>query len=281
MPMRLIDTHCHINFNAFKKDSDEVIKRALDKNIWMIAVGSQFSTSARAVEYTQKYPTGVFAAIGLHPIQLEEIEIIEDDVKFISRAEKFNKSSYRQLAKKNKVVAIGETGLDFYYIDKNNKEKTQKQKNTFIEHIGLAEELNLPLIIHCRASKDDPEDAYEAMLQILEKYKNKIHGVIHCFGGTIKQAKKFIDLGFYIGFTGIITFDKSGKYKEMIISLQLNKLLVETDAPYLTPQPHRGKRNEPAFVEFVAQKIAQIKNIPFEKVAQITTQNAKNLFKLT
>jgi len=283
----LIDTHAHINFNAFKDDGGEVIKRTLAQNIWMINVGSQFDTSKRAVEYAQKYPNGVFAAVGLHPIHLEETEIDEEEIHFKTRKEEFNPVNYRVLARQPRVVALGETGLDYYRIrgeeGKENKgeerKAKEKQRRVFIEHIDLAEELRLPLILHCRGSKENPNDAYLEILEILSLKKAK-RGVIHCFSANLEIAQKFIDLGFYIGFTGIITFEKTTKLQEVVRDLPMEKILIETDCPYLAPEPYRGKRNEPLYVEFVARKIAEIKKINFEEVAEMTTRNARELFKI-
>jgi TatD DNase family protein len=278
----LIDSHSHVNFNAFKEDHDEVIKRALDKNIWLINVGSQYSTSERAVKIAENYPNGVFAAVGLHPIHLEEGMVDEEEAQFKTVQEDFILENYRLLARQSKVVAIGETGLDYYRLDvanRSEKEIKDRQKKVFREQLVLANELNLPLIFHCRGSKENPEDAYKEMLEILSEHKG-LKGVIHCFGSTLEIAQKFIDLGFYIGFTGIITFEKAQKLQEVVKNLPLEKILVETDCPYLAPEPYRGKRNEPMYVEFVARKIAEIKGTDFDKVADVTTRNVKELFKI-
>jgi TatD DNase family protein len=278
----LIDSHSHVNFNTFKDDHDEVIKRALDKNIWLINVGSQYSTSERAVKIAENYPTGVFAAIGLHPIHLEKGMVNEEETQFKTVKEDFILENYRLLARQPKVVAIGETGLDYYRLNITNqseKEIKDKQKKVFREHLILANELNLPLILHCRGSKDNPKDAYEEMLEILAEQKD-LRGVIHCFGSSLEIAQRFFDLGFYIGFTGIITFEKANKLQEVVKNLPLEKILIETDCPYLAPEPYRGKRNEPMYVEFVARKIADIKKIEFKEVANITVKNTIKLFRL-
>ena len=286
-----IDTHAHLNFNAFKEDASSVIEKCLKEDIWLINVGAQYSTSLRAVEYAQKYKNGVFAAIGLHPIHLEEVEIEEEGIKFKSRKEKFNKTKYHLLAlNSKKVVAIGECGLDYYRIDqiKKPKEKIKrKQKDVLISHLDLARELDLPIIFHCRGSKNNPLDAYFDLLEILKEInpkfiaqRKKLKGVVHCFLGNKKIAKKFLDLNLYLGFTGIITFSKTDQLKEVISFCPLKKILIETDAPYLAPIPYRGKRNEPLYVKFVAQRIAEIKKIEIEKVAQQTTKNAFQCFNL-
>ncbi len=276
----LFDSHAHLNFSAFKEDADEVIKECLKNDVWMINVGSQYSTSSRAVEYAQKYEYGVFAAVGLHPIQLQDTEIKEEGQIIKTRAEEFNQPAYDLLARHDKVVAIGETGLDFYRIEGNEKmigKIRQKQVDTFLQHFKLAKSLDLPLILHCRGTADHPLGAYEQLLAVLDE-QGKYKGVIHCYGGNSIQARHFIDLGYYVGFTGVITFDKTGKLAEIIKEIPLEKILIETDCPYLAPEPYRGKRNIPLYVEFMARKIAEIKKIEYKKVAEQTFKNALKVF---
>jgi len=279
----LIDTHAHLNFNAYKDDANEVIGRSLKNNFWMINVGSQYSTSKRAVEIAEKYPEGVYAAIGLHPIHSEE---------------EFDYKKYRVLANRligdpprRRVVAIGEIGLDYkseYVLFK------ERQKKVFLKQLDLAKELNLPAIFHCRM-------AHEDLIEILNtKYKIQdiaSRGVIHCFTGTWDDARKYLEMGFYLGFNGIIF---KLYLDEVIEKTPLDKILVETDCPYLTPPlpadsafvaasakeavltkagPMTG-RNEPLYVKYVAEKIAKIKKKSYEEISEITTQNAKKLFNL-
>lgn len=308
----LIDSHCHVNFISFKDDANEVIKDFLHNNYAMIVVGSQDSSSRRAIEYADKYDRGVYAAVGLHPIDLiedtEETALIDGKLyTFKNRQEDYDEKKYRQLIQSSKkVVAIGEVGLDYYYFDKFSSQKKLefklKQKEILLRFIRLAEELNKPLIFHCRNAKnlatvnddnshgllidDDNSDinfgAYGDLLQLIKEEINigrKIRGVVHCFGGNLAQAQEFIELGFYIGITGIITFKKKTETLQKIIkTIPLENILVETDAPFLSPEPYRGKRCLPQYVEFVAQKIASIKEMNYEVVAQITTNNAKKLF---
>ncbi len=309
----LVDSHCHINFISFKDDADEIISDFLRDNYALIVVGAQDSSSRRAIEYANKYEKGVYAAVGLHPIDLiddtEESVLINDKFyTFKNRQEDFDKEKYRKLAlSSEKVKAIGEIGLDYYYFDKFSKERISefinKQKEALRGFIALAEELNLPLIFHCRNAKDSNNTkddshglmigldnfninfgAYGDLLQIIkEEIANgrKIRGVVHCFGGNLLQAQEFVKLGFYIGITGIVTFKKKAEaLQEIVKFLPLEKILVETDAPFLSPEPYRGKRCLPQYVKFVAQKIASIKNIDHEIVAKITTDNAKNLFNI-
>ena len=274
----LIDTHSHLNFNAYKEDLSQVIERTLENNVWMINVGSQYTTSRRAVEIAQKYPQGVYAAVGLHPIHLSsgifKTKIDKEEIEFETREENFDYQKYKSLARSEKVVAIGEIGLDYYYRPKTKKklaEFKERQKEAFIEQLNLAEELNLPVIFHCRMAHDD-------LLEILKsRAPNFIpYGVIHCFTGSLEQAQKFLEMGFYLGFNGIIF---KLNLDEIIKKTPLERILVETDCPYLTP-PQENSRNEPSYVKYVAERIAQIKKIKFNEVCQITTENAKKLFKI-
>ena len=282
----LIDSHAHLNFNAFKDDGSQVIHRAIDSDIWLINVGSQFTTSKRALKIANQYPQGVYAAIGLHPVHISATEVDEEEVKFKTSEEKFDSSKYQELIdsdQDHKIVAIGEIGLDYYHIpqDKTLAEIKAKQKQEFLTQVDFARKNNLPIILHSRGSINNPLDAYNDLLDILSNIKDRPKGVIHCFGANAQIAQKFIDLGFYLGFTGIITFGKNADYLRQVVQhIPLEKILIETDAPYLAPHPHRGKRNEPAFVEFVAHKVAAIKKVDYQQVANTTTRNAKKLFKL-
>jgi len=271
----LIDSHAHVNFNAYKNDSDEVIKRCLENGVWMINVGSEYKTSQRAVEFANKYSEGVYAAIGLHPIHLsyQEIDAVVDNnekIEFKTATEEFDFEKYKELAQDKKVVAIGETGFDFY------REAAPKeiQEKTLLAHIKLAEELDKPIIFHCREANDDLINLLDDWL----KQGRKVKGVIHCFSGGLKEAEKYLDMGFYLGFNGIITFSRA--YDEVVKNMPIERLIIETDCPYLTPEPFRGKRNEPLYVKYVAQKIADLRNINFDEVAEITVANTKKLFNL-
>ncbi len=273
----LIDTHSHLNFNAFKNDADEVVRRALQKDIWMINVGSQYSTSERAVFMAEKHPDGVYASIGIHPIHLSELVFKDkvdenEEVEFHPSVEEFDEEKYIKLAESKKVMAIGEIGLDYFH----NKDNKEKQKEVFSAQIDMAMKLNLPIIIHCREAHND---VMEILRDKKKLYGEKLQGVVHCFSGRLSQAKIYTEeLGFCLGFNGIITFDRS--YDKVVREIDPKYILIETDCPYLTPVPFRGKRNEPAYVEYVAEKIAEIKNIDFDEVSGITTNNAAGLFNL-
>jgi len=272
----IIDTHCHINFKAFKENADEVIKKTLAGNVWMINVGTKYETSQQAIELAEKYETGVYASIGLHPMfagaEFVKTKTDPDEGEFLLKEQEFDKEKYRELGKSKKVVAIGEIGLDYYYRPKSATkliEFKDKQKRVFKEQMELAKELNLPLILHCRMAHDD-------VIEILQQNPGHL-GVVHCFTGTLEQAQKYIALGFYIGINGIIF---KFNIDEVIKNISLDNIVVETDAPYLTPIQETGKRNEPIFIKHTIQKIAELKGTSFEEVCQKTTQNAKKLFNI-
>lgn len=266
------DTHTHVNFSAYKQDADETIKRAQESGTWLINVGTQIQTSTLAVEMAKEY-AGVYAAIGLHPVHTWQQMLDEEESHFKTHEESFDPVLYRSILS-DKVVAIGECGLDYFRLPKDQDPEIIKnlQKKEFIKQISFAKENDLPLIIHCR-------DAYADLLDIL-KHEGSLRGVIHSFTDTWETAKKFLDLGYYIAFNGILTFDKTGKLAEVVKNAPTDRILIETDAPYLTPPPFRGKRNEPAFVLYIAEKIAEIKGISSEEAAQLTFNNACELFKI-
>lgn len=284
---KYIDIHSHVNFKAFDGDRDAVIERARENDTWMINIGTQYDTSKYAVEMTNEYE-GVYATIGLHPIHTsasyhDESELGSGGTDFTSRGEIFDYEKYKELAKLGKVVGIGECGLDYFHLDSGNIEK---QKNAFIEQIKLANELNIPLMLHIRNNDENLNtNAYADSLEILKKYA-KVKGVSHFFAGTLEDAKAYIDFGFYISFAGVITypprknFSRSVDYNEIIKVLPLDMILSDTDSPYVAPVPHRGKRNEPIYVSDIVKKIADIKGLPEIEVAEQIVKNAKNLFKI-
>ncbi len=276
----LIDTHAHVNFKAFKDDGDEVIRRSLAADTWMILIGSEVKTSKRALAYANKYEKGVYAAVGLHPMHTYEQRAMGDDYDFVTRQEEFSYDVYEKLAQFKKVVAIGEIGLDYYQLDVKTDLARQKQKETFLRQLELAKNLKLPVIIHCRQAHDD-------MLEILKKFrqenkadmsKDKTWGVMHCFSGDEELAWQYFSLGLNISFTGLITF--SAKWDDLIRRLPNDKFMVETDCPYMTPEPFRGQRNEPVLVKRVVERIAEIKNLSFGRIAEISTNNARKLFNI-
>ncbi len=292
----LIDSHSHIHFQAYVDDMDEVIKRSFAEDVFMITVGTQRDTSRNGLLVAEKYE-GIWASVGLHPNHLTVQSFYDNDElppnqqttpQIKTRAEIFDTDYYRDLAKHPKCVAIGECGLDYYRVpeDADREAVIALQKETVRLHFDLATELNLPVIIHCR-------DAYADQLTIVREYveagRLSRRGVVHCFAGTLEEARAFISLGFKIGFTGVITFparksdvllDGLTSTQHIIREIPLTSILVETDSPYLTPIPFRGKRNEPGYVKFIAQKVAEIKKVSYEEVCSVTTANVKNLFGL-
>jgi len=276
----LVDTHAHVNFKDFKKDYKQVLKRAHKQGVVVINVGSQISTSERAVKMAQEFEK-TFAAVGLHPIQLQPMQIKEEGIIFESRAEDFDFNAYQQLAREKQVVAIGECGLDYFHLTNGNQtEAKKKQKQVLNQQIDLANAENLPVILHCRASQNNGLDAYNDLLKEIKNNLPKKRGVLHCFGADWEVAEKYLELGFYLGFNGIITFDQTGKLAEILLKMPDDRILSETDCPYLTPEPFRGQRNEPAYVEYVVNKIAEIKQVSFDQAAALTSENAKTLFSL-
>jgi TatD DNase family protein len=275
----MIDTHCHIQFNGFKDDREEVIKRCEEKNVILNVVGTQKDTSYAAVEIAEKYPF-MYASIGLHPIHLFSTHIDEEESKFLSREENFDYEYYKSLGKSPKVVAVGECGLDLYRIPegKSKEEILVKQRETFTAQYNLAQELGLAMVIHVR-------EAHEEMTDLLSSLTNQIRGTVHCYTGNWHYAQKYLALGLNIGFTGVITFPPKKSDPQAQLSLlevvrncPLDRVVVETDAPYLAPNPYRGKRCEPWMVEEVIKKIAEVKGLSPKEVLVATTQNAKNLF---
>lgn len=287
----MIDTHCHIQFSAFKDDAGEVLKRCAEKNMILNVVGSQKDTSRRAVEYAEKYPF-IYATVGLHPIHLFKTHVDEQEVNFEARGEVFDYEYYKKLAEHPKTIAIGECGLDLFHLPEgfSKEEILQKQQETFTLQYNLAQELRLPLVIHVR--DPIPEallrygvGAHDEMIELLSNLSDKIRAVVHCYTGNWHYAQKYLDLGLNLGFTGVITFPPKKSAPEIQASLlevvekcPLNRMLIETDAPYLAPNAYRGQRCEPWMVEEVAKKIAEIKGISPAEVIPATTQNAKNLF---
>jgi TatD DNase family protein len=280
-----IDIHAHTNFVIFDADRDAVVRRALDSDTWIINIGTQQDTSRRAVEMTRKYPEGVYAIIGLHPVHTnashhDAEEIGEEGKAFTSRGEVFDKGFYRTLALEGgeKVVGIGECGLDYY---RNPTEvERERQIVAFRAQIELALELDLPLMLHIRSGAGG--NAYRDVLDILKEYKTKVgdklRGDAHFFAGSIDDAREFLALGFHLSYTGVVTYAK--QYIELIQATPIDRIMSETDCPYVAPVPHRGKRCEPVFVQEVAHKIASIKDISIDECKKSLVDNAFKLFKL-
>ncbi len=256
----LIDTHAHLNFPDYDKDLDGVVGRAIEAGVKkIICVSSNTTDSQKAVEIAKKYPGVVFAAVGIHPQQTDP----ENKNPLEKQIEKLAK-----LAKEKQVVAIGECGLDLSPAPPPEKDRTQDQQRFLFENqIKIAKELGLPLLIHSRK-------ALEQTVETLKKFKS-LKGVFHCYAGGKKGIKKVLGLGFYFGVDGNLTYDEG--LQNVFRQIPLEKIVLETDCPFLAPFPFRGQRNEPAYVKIIAKKLAEIKNVPFEKVTKITTKNALEL----
>lgn len=275
----LIDTHTHVHFNAFKDESDDVVKRALAEDVWMVTVGTQKDTSKYAVELAEKFSEGVYSAVGLHPVHVtgetEEAQSEGSELAFKTRREDFDPEYYRALIKSSKkVVAIGECGLDYYRVPAERLAEAKiRQREQLLMQIKLADETNLPLLFHCR---DAHADLQTLISEEITVGRLKRRGIIHCFTSTYEDAMKYIEMGFVISFSGIVTFSKS--LADVAKLLPLNKIVIETDAPYLTPVPYRGKRNEPRYVRYTAEHLAKVRGISFEELVEATTANAKRVF---
>lgn len=275
--MRYIDAHTHIHFSAFADDYRETILRAQKADVAMITVGTQTDTSRRAVEVAHEFPDDVWAAIGLHPIHTEashhdteELGGGESAKKFTSRGEEFDFNAYKKLAEDQKVVAIGECGLDYYRLSEETK---TRQLDAFHAQIELAHEVGKPLMIHCR-------NAFPDLIQFLQTTNHKLRtndpGVIHFMSGTKRDAEELLELGFAFTFGGVVTFTRD--YDEVIRAIPLDRLLSETDAPYVAPVPYRGKRNEPAYVIETVKKLAELKDMATDEMRDQIAKNAKRIF---
>ncbi len=264
--MNLIDTHGHVNFEGYEEDRQAVIDRIKQQGMRVIVPSSQLPTSQKAVELAQQFDF-LFAAIGIHPIHAYD--------------EEFRPEAYQLLIDTGFVKAIGETGIDYYHVKEKSvpfEQLAAKQEELFRNFIKLALINDLPIIAHVRLSQEHP-NAYQEVLRIMKDLK-VAKAVIHCYTGDVGDAADLIKAGYYLGFTGIVTFDKTGVLEKVVKQTPLEQLLIETDAPYLSPEPYRGKRNEPIYVLEVARKIAQIKGLTLEEVIRVTTTSAVKLFKL-
>lgn len=255
----IFDTHCHIYDSAFDLDQKEVIQRALDNKVCLMMVPSDnLVNSHKSIELAEKYDF-IYSSIGIHPSEVYSLDLdktIED---------------LRELSKHEKVKAIGEIGLDYFYYKEENQKNMQKI--WFKKQIELANEVHLPIIVHSR-------DACQDTLDILKEVKPMFGCVFHCYSYSKETLKEIIKRGFYIGLDGPVTFKNSIEPKEIAKMVSLNRLLIETDSPYLTPVPHRGKRNEPSEIIYIAQEIALLRNITFDELTKITYLNGKEFFSI-
>lgn len=273
----MFDSHTHIHFPAYDKDRQAVIKRAKEAGVKMITVGTQASSSLEAIKLAHQYDGDVWATVGFHPNHLDQNWHHDKNEQTSVNQEKFDIKELEKLAKDEKVVAIGECGLDYYRIANNELEIKSEQKRVFVEQVGLAQRLKKALMVHCRPSKGI-DDAYEDLLTIISSLKLTIPKIIHFYVGGLEITKKLVEAGFYFTFGGVVTFTKD--YERQIKYIPMERILLETDAPYVAPMPNRGKRNEPSFILETAKKIAEIKDISYDEVVETTTKNAKQAFRI-
>lgn len=252
----MIDTHAHLQWPDFDKDREQVIKRAFDAGLRAIVnIGYDLNASREAVRIADAHE-GIYAVAGIHP---HNAKTIPANVL----------SSLRELARDSKVVAIGEIGLDYY----RDLSPRAQQKEAFEQQIRLAKELELPVVIHDR-------EAHADVLQVVRSYGKDITGVLHCFSGSVEMAREAIKLGYLISLAGPVTFPNARNLHQLVQNLPVESVVLETDCPWLAPQPHRGKRNEPAFIVETARKVAELKGIPFDELVEATSENAERLFRI-
>ncbi|MFA5080177.1 MAG: TatD family hydrolase [Candidatus Paceibacterota bacterium] len=270
-----IDSHAHLNVSEFDKTRNELIPSLLSSDTWIINVGVNYFSSKKAVHIAEKYPSGVFAAIGLHPSNIKSDFTVKkygsDGQEENKLEEKFDYNEYKELAKSSKVIAVGEIGLDYWTRPKGEEKKKEfkaRQIKFFNQQLDLAKELNLPVIIHSRSSFDDTFDVVKT---------RKSQGVLHCFIGNEQDADRFLDLGYYIGLNGVIF---KARMDEFIKWVPLDRILLETDCPYLTPPGFENEVNNPFSLEIIANKIAKIKGIAIEEIKEKTAKNTRELFKI-
>ncbi len=270
--MKFFDAHTHIHFPAYDLDREEVFSRAQSAGVRMITVGTQFSTSASAVEFARLHKGDAWATVGFHPAHFSEKWYHDKNEQAAAGRQEFDIKELRKLAENPEVVAIGECGLD-YFRDASPKTKNG-QREAFMAQMKLAREVKKPLMIHCRAAFGDLIEMLHASRQMLQDCP----GAIHFFSGTAEDAKKILELGFSFTFGGVVTFSRD--YDEVIKYVPLDRILSETDAPYVAPVPYRGKRNEPAYVVEVVKKLAEIKRVSVEEMTGKILTNARSVFRI-
>ncbi len=251
--MKLVDTHCHIDSNRYDEDRDNILKDIEENLEFAVNIGYDLESSKNSVKLGDKYEF-MYAVVGVHPTDIAGYnDELEDQLE--------------ELSKNSKVVAIGEIGLDYHWM----KDEKEEQKKIFRRQLELARRVKKPVVIHTREATEDT-------IEILKEYKD-IKGILHCYPGSYESALQLMD-NYYFGIGGVVTFKNSKKTVEAVSKIPLERLVIETDAPYLTPTPFRGKRNHPIYVEYIAQKIAEIKGVSYEEVVRVTTENAKKIYNI-
>jgi TatD DNase family protein len=258
--MKLIDTHCHLNFGAFNDNYKEVIERALQKEIGMIIVGAAKETTEKALAIANEYANDpVYATAGLHPTHVTD--------------EAFDTDWFEDVLAEKKIVAVGETGIDLYR--PKEQETFKLQKEVLQQHVELSKKTSKPMVLHSRGTDATLQQAYNTIFEALGDYSN---GVLHCFTGESADIKKFLNHGLMVSFTGVITLAE--EIAETCDSVPIEKMMVETDAPYITPKKYKPQQNEPMFVEEIARKVAEVKGMEYDDVVAQTTKNAVEFFSL-
>ena len=252
----LFDTHAHYDDERFDEDRDTLLASMPENNVGLILnPGCDVESSRKAVSYANKYPF-VYAAVGIHP---DEVGSLNEETF----------AQMKELFKEEKVVAVGEIGLDYYW----DNEPREVQKKWFIRQLELARELDLPVLIHSREAAADT-------MEIMKEHAKGLSGVIHCYSYSKEMAQEYIKMGFYIGVGGVVTFKNAKKLKEVVENIPLTSIVLETDCPYMAPEPNRGKRNNSAYIRYVAEKIAELKGITYEEVVEQTEKNARDMYRL-
>ena len=251
----IFDTHAHYDDDAFDEDRDELLSGMAAKNVeYIVNVGASMASSERSLGLAEKYPF-IYAAVGVHPDEVGEL----DEEKF---------AKLREWTKHEKVKAVGEIGLDYYW----DKEGHDLQKHWFMRQMELSHEANLPMIVHSREAAKDTLDMVIAAKPL------DLSGIIHCYSYSVEQAREYLNMGYYIGIGGVLTFKNAKKLKEVAEYAPLSQIVLETDCPYLAPTPFRGKRNDSSMIAYVAEELAAIKNMPVEEILRITNENGKKLY---
>lgn len=285
--MRLIDSHAHLHFPAFDADVEDALRRARENDIGLVTVGTKFSTSVAGIAFAEAHED-VWATIGLHPGHVHDHSFVDENEERAdapSSEHEFDEARYETLVTHPKCVALGEFGLDYSRVPEGMDVETFKldQQHVARQQLQFASKHQKPVVIHCRGGVSEmTATAHEDMMRLIQEdfavEKCEKRGVIHCFTGTADEAKRYADLGFLVSITGIVTFGKS--VAAAVREIPLSQMMIETDCPYLSPIPLRGKRNEPANVALVAQAIADLKGVSIREVAEVTTANAVRLFGL-
>jgi len=276
--MTYFDIHAHLNFSAYDNDRDAVIARTKKDGVYVINVGTQYEMSQKAVELAKNH-NNMWAIVGLHPVHTcssfhDSKELGEGGKEFTSRGEVFDYDAYKTLAVLDRVVGIGECGLDYYHAETENFEK---QKEVFRSQLELARDVKKPVMLHVRTHDGDSDGAYRDVFSILREFPD-VKGNVHFFAGTLDTARQFLDRGFTLSFTGVITF--THQYDELVSYVPLDRIVSETDSPFVAPLSYRGKRNEPSYVSFVVEAIARIKKCTSQNVQENIARTVKSVWNI-